>query len=166
MMARAAAKKKSTPAQDLEIAIEITCTDSPGLRAHGFNHVHLGIQQDQATIELQSADLAVIRFRPVMRVRWNADGSPNFLGPFSQGTKENRFIYLVWAEAPRRVPKQFFGRIKLLLQHISREDIIRAVKQENTIRVTLGLTDGKGRPVFASVKPGWAKWELQRKADN
>lgn len=161
MKARSTGKKKSLPAEDLAIAIDITCTDSPGLKAHGFNYVHLGIQQDQATIELQPADQAVIRFRPVLRVRWNADGSPNFLGPFSQGPKEGRFIYLVWAEAPRGLPTQFFGRIKLLLKHISRHDIERAANRGNAIKVTFGLTDGEGRPVFASVKSGWAKWELQ-----
>lgn len=160
MKSRAVPTKKASSTKDMEVRIEITCTESPGLQAHGFSHVHLGIQQDQTTVELQPADRSEITFRPVLRVRWNADGSPNFLGPFSQGPKSGRFIYLVWADAPGSRPKHFFGRIKLLLQHISREDIERAVKHGNVIRVKFRLTDGKGKPVFASVKPGWAEWDL------
>lgn len=52
------------------------------------------------------------------------------------------------------------GRIKLHLNHIKWSSVEKADGAGKPIRVTLALTNAKGKPVMASVRPDVAKWEL------
>ena len=52
------------------------------------------------------------------------------------------------------------GRIKLHLNHIKWASVKKAAGMKQPIRVTLALTNAKGKPVMASVRPDAAKWEL------
>ena len=121
--------------------------------------VHLGIQRDEAIEQATPADSKRIVFRPVLRVRRNADGSANFLGPYAHGPRAERFIYLNWVVVRGGVPGQRPGRIKLHLNHIDWAHAERAAANDKPIKVTLELTGAKGKPVFASVRPGAARWE-------
>jgi uncharacterized protein DUF5990 len=147
-------------AEEHEITVEITCTDLPGSKWDERGPVHLAIQKEDQIENPQSADLARIRFSPVLRVRKHTDGSANFLGPYAHGPRTGRFIYLVWAVMQGKAPVAMAGRIKILLDHIAWSDVERAVAKKRPIKVTLGLTNEKGRPVFASVRPDRAKWSL------
>ena len=122
--------------EEIAITIEIVCTELPGT---GHNALHLGIQRDEEIIEAATADSKRIVFRPTLRARRNADGSVNFLGPFAQGPKTERFIYLNWA---------------------STAAVEKGAERDKPIRVELALTNAKGNPVMASVRPDVAKWEL------
>ena len=108
--------------EEHEITVEIVCTRLPGAECDGRSDVHLGIQKDEEVIESAPASLKRIVFRPVLRVRRNADGSPNFLGPFAHGPKAERFMYLVW-----KTPTTGFGRVKLHLSHLKWTDVERAL---------------------------------------
>ena len=141
--------------EEHEIALEIVCTRLPGAEFDGHRDVHLGIQRDDEVVEAAPASLKRIVFRPMLRARKNADGSANFLGPFAHGPKPERFVYLVWT-----TPAAGFGRIKLHLNHLKWTDVERALARKKPIQVTLELTRDNGKPVYASVRPGAAKWEL------
>jgi len=143
--------------EEIEIALEIVCTDLPGA---GNSHLHLGIQRDKVTIEAATAESERIVFKPTLRARLNADGSVNFLGPFAQGPKAERFIYLVWSTTDGDVPGAMTGRIKLHLNHLHWRSVQKAATGNKPIRVRLALTNAKGNPVMASVRPDVAKWEL------
>jgi hypothetical protein len=52
------------------------------------------------------------------------------------------------------------GRVKLHLNHIEWASAEKAAGGKKAIRVTLDLTNAKGKPVMASVRPDVAKWEL------
>jgi hypothetical protein len=143
--------------EEIEITIEIVCTELPGA---GPSSLHLGIQRDNAIIEAASADSKRIVFRPTLRARRNTDGSVNFLGPFAQGPKAERFIYLNWATMNDRVPAVMVGRIKLHLNHITWAAVERAALSDKPLRVKLALTNAKGNPVMASLRPDVARWEL------
>ena len=145
------------PVEELEIAIEIECTELPGA---GYPSLHLGIQRDQSIIEMASADSKRIMFKPTLRARPNADGSVNFLGPFAHGPKAERFIYLNWTTMNGNVLTGMVGRIKLHLNHIRWTAVQKAAAANKPIRVRLALTNAKGRPVMASVRPDVAKWEF------
>lgn len=148
------------PAEELEITVEIVCTKLPGEDWAGGRPLHLGIQKDQEMMEHASAGSKQVVFRPVLRVRRHADGSPSFLGPFAQGPRNERFIYLVWAIVENGVPQRMVGRIKLHLNHLPWASVEKAAAGKLPIRATLSLTDGKGKPVMASVRPPAAQWQL------
>jgi len=144
-------------AEEIQVSIEIVCTELPGA---DFSSLHLGIQRDEAITEVASADSKRIVFKPVLRARRNADGSVNFLGPFAQGPKAERFIYLNWATMKGNVLTGMVGRIKLHLNHITWAAVEKAAAGNKPVRVKLALTNAKGKPVMASVRPDVAKWEL------
>ena len=146
--------------EEIEIVVEIICTNLPGEEWGGHSPLHLGIQQDDQIIETASAGSKRVVFRPVLRARSNIDGSANFLGAFAHGPRTERFIYLVWAIVQGKLPVRMVGRIKLHLNHIKWASVTKAAGKRQPIRVTLALTDTKGKPVMASVRPDAAKWEL------
>jgi hypothetical protein len=147
-------------AEEHEVTAEIICKSLPGTECDGRSGVHLGIQKDEELFEASPANLKSIVFRPVLRARRNADGSANFLGPFAHGPKTERFIYLVWAVVRGKVAVERFGRIKVHLNHIKWTDVEKAVARKKPFKVTLELTKDNGKLVYASVRPGVAKWEL------
>jgi hypothetical protein len=147
-------------AEELEVTIEIVCMQLPGLQYEGRGPVHLGIQQDEDINETAPADSDRIVFRPSLRVRRHTDGSANFLGPFTHGPRNERFIYLNWVVVRNKVPIEQIGRIKLHLNHIKYEQAQKAAARKKPIKVALQLTSEKGKPVFASVRANKAKWEL------
>jgi hypothetical protein len=143
--------------EELEITIEIVCTDLPGTQNSALM---LGIQRDKAVIEVASAASKQIVFKPTLRARRNADGSVNFLGPFAQGPKAERFIYLNWTTTDKKAPTGSIGRIKLHLNHIKWAQVKKAAEGNKAIKVELVLTGAKGSPMMASVRPNEAKWKL------
>jgi hypothetical protein len=147
-------------AEEHEITIEVICTALPGSQWGERSGVHLGIQKDEQMVEPASAALKRIVFRPALRVRRNADGSANVLGPFAHGPRAERFIYLIWAVMKGGTCAERFGRVKVHLNHIGWTSVEKAVARKKPLKVTLALTNAKGGPVFASVRPGAAKWEL------
>jgi hypothetical protein len=147
-------------AEGHEIVIEIICTELPGSKWDDRGSVHLGIQKGVEIEDARSADLDRIKFRPVLRVRRHTDGSANFLGPYAHGPRTGRFIYLVWTVMSGKTPVAVAGRIKILLNHIEWDAVEHAAAKGRAISVTIPLTNEKGRPVFASVRPDRAKWVL------
>jgi len=143
--------------EEYEITIEIECIELPGAE---YGPLALGIQRDDAITEVASAATKRIVLKPVLRARRNADGSVNFLGPFAHGPKAERFIYLNWVTTNGKVPTEQVGRIKLHLNHIQWAAVARSAQISKPLRVKLALTNAKGKPVMASVRPDMAKWVL------
>lgn len=143
--------------EEQEITVEIGCVQLSGSKAAGLS---LGIQKGQEVVEITSTDQQRIVFRPDFRVRPNPDGSVNFLGPFAHGPKQERFIYLSWLVMLGKLPVSSPGRVKLHLNHIKWEHVEKALARRKPIKVTVSLTAEGGKPVFASVRPGAAHWEL------
>jgi hypothetical protein len=146
--------------QEHNIGIEIVCTKLPGLRWGDRGPIHLGIQQGREVPELTPANLERIVFHCEFRVRKHTDGSANFLGPFAQGPRAERFIYLVWVVMDGTKPAAMLGRVKLHLNHIQWTQVEKAAARKKPIKVTVPLTSAKGGPVFASVRPDAAKWDF------
>lgn len=144
-------------AEELEVTIEIACGELP---TGGQDALLLGIQRDQEIIEATSTSTKRIVFKPTLRARRNTDGSVNFLGPFAQGPKGERFIYLNWVAAKGEVLAAMIGRIKLHLNHIEWSAVQKAAEAAKPIRVKLALTNAKGKPVMASVRADAARWNF------
>jgi hypothetical protein len=71
-------KRTAMTTEDVEIVIEIGCTNLPGEEWDGQSTLRLGIQRNDEVIEAASAGLTRVVFRPVLRARRNTDGSANF----------------------------------------------------------------------------------------
>jgi len=140
-----------------DVSIEITCTKPPLKTFFGQGPVYLGIQKGEAVIDTEPVDARHIVFRPVLEVSQHDDGTPTFRGPFAHGPRAERFIYLSWIDQGQG---KLIGRIKLHLSHIKWEDIEKAVARKKPIKVTLPLTDAKGKLVLASVRANAAQWSL------
>jgi hypothetical protein len=143
--------------EEIEITIKIVCSELPETWRHGL---HLGLQRDNVMTDATPATSKRIVFKPTLRARRNSDGSVNFLGPYAHGPKSERFIYLNWLTIEGDMPQSMVGRIKLHLNHIRWTTVEKAAKANKPIRVKLALTNAKGGPVMASVRPDVAKWVL------
>jgi len=143
-----------------ELTIEVVCTDLPGIRFAEYDPVYLGIQKAADVVEAVPGDTKRVVFRPVFRIGKQADGSPNFLGPFAQGTPQQRFFYLSWGVMHQDRRFEMFRRAKIHLSHLRWEQIQKAMSQGTPLRATLKLTGKKGDPLCASVKSPNIEWKL------
>jgi hypothetical protein len=78
-------------------------------------------------------------------------------GPYIQGPPSNRFIYLCWGDVDDGSGFTMFRRAKLMFDAIPETVVDRAVRSGLLVG-RLGLTDAKGGPVCAAVRPPAISW--------
>jgi hypothetical protein len=76
-------------------------------------------------------------------------------GPYVQGRRGERFLYLVWASGSDRT---MFRRLKLMLADVPPEVWDAAQRPGHRLEARLGLTDGGGGPRCARVVPPQVVW--------
>ena len=76
-------------------------------------------------------------------------------GPFVQGRRGERFLYLVWAAGADRT---MFRRLKLLLADVPATVWVAAQEPGHRLEARLALTDGSGGPRCARVRPPDVAW--------
>ena len=144
----------------LNITILLHCTDLPGTVFEGRTAIRLGVQKGKAVVDDVAADVESITFICPMRVeRGTETGKPNFLGPFAQGTREERFIYLSWG-GQGQTRWEMFRRAKIQLKDIPWTSVEQAAATEKPIEATIRMTDKRGGPLCASVKKEFITWTL------
>lgn len=142
------------------ITIQLHCRDLPGASFDGRTGVRLGIQQGREVVDDVSAAVESVTFTFPLRVTKHPQtGKPNFLGPFAQGTAEERFVYLCWGERPEGLWAGF-SRAKIHLKHLTWNDLEKPLATGEPIAATLRLTDKRGGPLCASVKAEHIEWQL------
>ncbi len=129
---------------------------SPELR---LNDVHVGVQRrsevigrvpvtaDRATWELDVAGREV-------------DGLLDVGGPWVHGSPGARFLYLSWG-AVRDGEFTMFRRAKLLFGDIPGPLLRAAFEGRGVLVGRLGLTDERGEPRCARVRPPVITWALE-----
>ena len=161
-------KKPAQLTEELVLRLKVICSELPGIRfcdgpgpeAGVRAPVYLGIQRDQEVIEQVPADRRSVTFQPEFRARRQADGSVNFLGPFAQGTRGDRFFYLSWGVKQPDGRFEMFRRLKVRLGHLTWEQVARAAAEKQPITVELRLTDARGGPLCATPPPTHIQWRL------
>ena len=151
-----------------ELTIEVVCQNLPGScfnDTHGENPkkvgpIYLGIQKGNDVIEIVPGDRQQATFHPTFRVTRQAEGSPNFLGAFAKGTAQERFFYLSWGVVGEDGLFEMFRRAKIHLNHLTWDQVEKAMKQNRAIRVEIGMTAKNGEPICASVRSDRAKWDV------
>jgi len=148
----------------LLLRVDVRCSDLPGRKfsdpmdALCREPVYLGIQRGREVIDQVPADRRSARFAAEFTVTRQADGSPNFLGPFAQGTPADRFFYLSWGVKKRGGPFEMFRRLKVRLGHLTWRAIRASASTGKPIIVELRLTDAKGAPLCATPPKAHVRW--------
>ena len=128
-----------------EVKVRITVAAPP-------EHIWMKVQKGKDELldpELLSA--GSIRFEFSINVDLRS-GSPNFLGEFTQGPKDARFIYVNSGTYAGQIGTPWSRRAKLSLMSITDAMVRTAVASNSVIETTIIGTGKDGGPVCASVK--------------
>jgi hypothetical protein len=142
------------------VTIRLRCTEFPGRNFDGKKNIMVGVQKGDDVVDEVFGDAVEATFGCELRVERNAKtGKPNFLGPYAHGTPQERFLYLSWG---RRVGGGWHGfrRAKIHLRHLDWPVVEKAIAADRPIEAVVKLTDAKGGPLCAAVKPDHIAWSL------
>lgn len=143
--------------------LRIIGTDLPGRdcpSGHnfpGYSNVHIGMQTKRRPPELlnlQPGDATM--------VTWTIDcevNGPDVRGPYIQGGPGDRFIYLNWGSVDGDGRMDMFRRAKLMLDGVP-DNILAKAAKSGVLVGRLGLTDVKGQPLCAAVRPPMIEWSV------
>jgi hypothetical protein len=138
--------------------VRIEGTDLPGQHDAGLRPrgVHVGVQRKTEVIERVPADAAEAVWEFDVAVR-EIDGLLDVGGPFVHGRPGARFLYLSWGAV---IGEEFrmFRRAKLMFGDIPTATLRAAYEGGTTLVGRLGLTDDRGEPVAARVRPPGIVW--------
>jgi Family of unknown function (DUF5990) len=144
------------------VPVRIVGRRLPGSSWSGRHGIHIGIQRGGEVVDLVIGDAADAVFDIELEIVPGAadDDAPDFRGPYVHGRRGERFLYLSWGEVDDAGTFTMFRRLKLHLSPMleqSGPDQLFAAKR---IQAVLELTDTRGRPIAASVRPPWVTWRL------
>jgi hypothetical protein len=89
------------------------------------------------------------------------DSSPNFLGQFAQGPKDDRFVYINSGASAGQAGCCWQRRAKLKLSGIPRSFVEEAInRSDRAIQAVVVGTGPDGGPTCATVKPAFVTWSL------
>ncbi|MBO3750522.1 hypothetical protein J5X84_30980 [Streptosporangiaceae bacterium NEAU-GS5] len=133
------------------------CGPAPGFP--GYRDIHVGVQRRDRPGELldpQPGDAATATWN--LQVTATPAGSGwDLRGPHVQGRPGGRFVYLSWVTMDGGGSFTMFRRAKLWLDVVDPEVLAAAVAGGSLV-ARLGLTDAKGHPLCASVRPPVVQW--------
>jgi hypothetical protein len=145
------------------VQLRIIGTDLPGRDCPsgrnfpGYSNVHIGMQTKRRPPELlnlQPGDATM--------VTWTIDcevNGPDVRGPYIQGGPGDRFIYLNWGSVDGDGRMDMFRRAKLMLDGVPDSVLAKAAKSGLLVG-RVGLTDVKGQPLCAAVRPPMIEWSV------
>jgi hypothetical protein len=147
------------------LRIEIVGFDLPGRTSrpgsdHGDVHV---------AVEARGGQLLGLTPGDASSATWELDataaaapgGSIDVRGRPVQGAPGGRFIYLSWGTVDGQGVFERFRRAKLLLSAVPPE-VMQAAVEHGVLVGRVGLTDAKGQPLCASVRPPAIVWSAGR----
>ena len=131
----------------------------------GHPNIHVGVQRRNKPGEL----LGVVRGdaeSATWTLECTADATSDgfdLKGPYIQGSPGGRFVYLSWGVVDDDDEGTFtmFRRAKLMLDAVPAE-VVRRAQDTGVLVGRLGLTDPKGDPLCAAVRPPVIAWSAGR----
>jgi uncharacterized protein DUF5990 len=147
------------------VQIRIEGNDLPGRACGasddfpGYENIHVGVQKRKprdAYLSLTPGDAASATWIIDCDVVDTPTGV-DFKGPYVQGRPHARFVYLSWGTLPAGGTFTMFRRAKLWLDAIE-PDVLDAARASGQLVARIGLTDAKGHPLCAAVRPPKVSW--------
>jgi hypothetical protein len=150
------------------LTVRIRGYDLPGLRCAGLPNdsrparesVHVGIQRHREVVELFPGNATEAVWDVPIDVGPGRDGGTDFRGPHVQGKPGERFLYLSWGEVATDGQFAMFRRAKLWLGTIGEALLQEAAAKTAIVEGRLPLTDRRGGPLCASVRPPLIEWSV------
>jgi hypothetical protein len=132
----------------VSVRFRITGTDLPGRRSGETENLHVGVQRGKEVLDLvpADADRAVFEFDVDVK-------AGRLAGPFIHGKPGERFIYLAWGDVGADGAFTMTRRAKLRVDALD-----PAALDGGTVEGRLSLTDARGGPVCATVRPPAIDW--------
>ena len=124
-----------------------------------LDNVHVGVQVGRHPAGLVRGDAASARW-DVDVVASDADGALDLRGPAVQGRRGERFLYLTWGDVGAGGTFAMFRRAKLMVADIDPELLAGAAATDGTLIASIGLTDERGGPRCARVRPPDVSWRV------
>jgi hypothetical protein len=108
------------------------------------------------TIQKQTSDSTDLIFEFIVQAKPGEDGNLVFLGPFTQGTPQDRFIYIDIGTYAGQTDTPWSRRLKIPLSGVSKE-LVAKLSQGNVLTTKVPGRGKDGSPNCATVKPfdGW-----------
>ena len=135
-----------------------SCGPSPE-RPDGHQGIHVAVQRKNRPGELFGlvpADAPSATWDLACTTKVTADGV-DVTGPYVSGRPGERFIYLSWGTVDADGGFDMFRRAKLWLTAVPSSVMADAV-DAGILVGRLGLTDAKGNPLCAAVRPPLIEW--------
>jgi hypothetical protein len=133
--------------------VVIQATDLPGRTWGDYRQILVALQVGREPHNPVPGDAGAASWDTEVSVIEREAGL-DFRGPGVQGKPGERFLYLTWGEL-RDGSFSMFRRAKLML-----DDLGAGAATASEAIGTLSLTDAKGAPLCARVKPGDITWTL------
>lgn len=129
--------------------------ESPG----GYTGIHVGVQRrgrPDELLDLHPGDASSASWT----LECTATAVPagfDLTGPHIQGRPGGRFVYLSWGTVDDSGVFTLFRRAKLMLAAVPPGVLDTAVRSGHLV-ARLGLTDARGNPLCAAVRPPLVTW--------
>src|SRR5438477_5360154 len=141
--------------------IEIVGRNLPGLSCGPrYHNIHVGIQRRREVVELVPGDASSARWSFECETAED-DDSFDVRGPFIHGKRGERFIYLSWGIVSVSGEFEMFRRAKLKLDGIEPGTLRKAARDRGRLVVVVNLTDTKGNPACAVLRPPQIEWSAE-----
>lgn len=141
--------------------VRIEGVDLPGRACPpGMRNVHVGTQRGREPHDLVPGDASAATWELELTTKPGPDGTVDVGGPFAQGRRGDRFLYLTWGDIGPGGHFSMFRRAKLLLADVDPALLAQAAAGEGALVARVSLTDAKGLPVCARVRPPQVTWSL------
>ncbi len=144
-----------------EVRVELHGTRLPGARFEDRAAVRVGIQVGREVVDDIPGDAAEAVFSATLPVTRLGDGALDFGGPYVFGTRGDRFLYLCWGERNGGA-WDGFRRAKIKLGSVPPGIWDEAMSEGHPVVGRLDLTDVKGGPKCASLRPDEVLWSVER----
>lgn len=123
-----------------------------------LHEVHVAVQIGDHPVGLVRGDAPSARWEIDVRTVVADDGSVDLRGPAVFGKKGERFLYLTWGDVGAGGTFARFRRAKLMIGDIEPRMLSAAAHDDGVLVATVSLTDERGGPRCARVKPPAISW--------
>jgi hypothetical protein len=133
------------------------CGQAPGFP--GYRNIHVGVQRRERRDELvglHPGDAPAATWE-LEATATASDAGWDLRGPYVQGRPGGRFVYLSWGTVDQAKMFTMFRRAKLWFDGIA-PDVLDAAVKHGLLVGRLGLTDARGHPLCAAVRPPLIHW--------
>ncbi|HEX3246080.1 MAG TPA: DUF5990 family protein [Chloroflexota bacterium] len=138
----------------------LTCGGAVQGHPQPYDRIHLGIQRGREVVNIVPGDAKEAVFEFPVDIADSPDGGAQFRGPFVQRRLPQQFVYLSWGEVKEPAQFNMFRRAKLHLTTVEPGLLQQVIHYSGVLEASLSLTDRRGNPLCASVKPPLLKWSV------